>query len=101
MTGEIEGLQDNLSAVAGANLSREFFDHCEKIYCLSIKFMKSLMKELWTILIRCAHTTQIHFCQLFSVTILQFFRRTPCQAFCRDMEAKHEISVRGKIIKVF
>jgi len=48
MTGEIEGLQDNLSAVAGANLSREFFDHCEKIYCLSIKFMKSLMKELWT-----------------------------------------------------
>ena len=53
MTGEIEGLQDNLSAVAGANLSREFFDHCEKIYCLSIieEFDESFADYL--ILIRC------------------------------------------------
>ncbi len=91
-------LLDNLNTDAGANFSGKIFDHCEKIYCLSFneEFDESVADYL--ILVGRLHTTQIRFCQLFSVTILQFFPRMSCQSVYKDWEAVRKIGVAWKIM---
>jgi hypothetical protein len=84
---------DNLNADAGANFSGKIFDHCEKIYCLSFneEFDESVADYL--ILVGGLHTTQIRFCQLFSVTILQFFPGMSYQVVYENMADAQKIGI--------
>ncbi|MGD1152288.1 MAG: hypothetical protein ABR911_05355 [Syntrophales bacterium] len=83
----------NLNADAGANFSEKIFDHCEKTCCLSFneEFDESVADYL--ILVGEFHITQIRFCQLFSVTILQFFPQMSNQTVCKGVEAGQKVEM--------
>ena len=92
---------DDLNADAGANFSGKIFDHCEKIYCLSFEEFDESFADYFLILVGGLHIIQNRFCQLFSMTILQFFPQMSYRAVYEDMEAVQKIGMARKIMEAF